>query len=98
MCIRDRPQDEKEREVCKREIEKVVGSENQIFLGWRKVPVDPEKANVGPAAKLSQPVIEQLFVESSNGIDQDEFERKLYLIRKQFSHQLRTNKKLTQAN
>ena len=92
------PQDEKEREVCKREIEKVVGSENQTFLGWRKVPVDSEKANVGPAAKLSQPVIEQLFVESSNGIDQDEFERKLYLIRKQFSHQLRTNKKLTQAN
>ena len=92
------PQDEKERKVCKREIEKVVASENQTFLGWRKVPVDPEKANVGPAAKLSQPVIEQLFVESSNGIDQDEFERKLYLIRKQFSHQLRTNKKLTQAN
>ncbi len=92
------PQDEKEREICKREIEKVVGSENQTFLGWRKVPVDSEKANVGPAAKLSQPVIEQLFVESSNGIDQDEFERKLYLIRKQFSHQLRTNKKLTQAN
>ena len=92
------PQDEKEREICKREIEKVVGSENQKFLGWRQVPVDSEKANVGPAAKLSQPVIEQLFVESSNGIDQDEFERKLYLIRKQFSHQLRTNKKLTQAN
>ena len=62
------------------------------------VPTDSKKANVGPAAKLSQPVIEQLFIKSSNGIDQDEFERKLYLIRKQFSHQLRTNKKLTQAN
>ena len=92
------PQDEKERELCKRKIEKIIDSENQTFLGWRMVPTDSKKANVGPAAKLSQPVIEQLFIKSSNGIDQDEFERKLYLIRKQFSHQLRTNKKLTQAS
>ena len=53
---------------------------------------------MGPAAKLSQPVIEQLFIQSSDGIDQEKFERKLYLIRKQFSHQLRTNKELTQAS
>ena len=92
------PQDDKERDFCKREIEKTVDSENQTFLGWRTVPTDSKKADVGPAAKLSQPVIEQLFVGSSDGIDQEEFERKLYLIRKQFSHNLRTNKKITQAN
>ena len=92
------PQDEKERELCKREIEKIIDSENQTFLGWRTVPTDSKKANVGPAAKLSKPAIEQLFIQSSDAIDQDEFERKLYLIRKQFSHQLRTNKALTQAS
>ena len=69
------PQDEKERELCKRKIEKIIDSENQTFLGWRRVPTDSKKANVGPAAKLSQPVIEQLFIKSSNGIDQDEFEK-----------------------
>ena len=92
------PQDQKERELCKKEIEKTIISEKQILLGWRDVPVDSKKADVGPAAKLSQPFIKQLFVKSSNGIDQEEFERKLYLIRKQFSHNLRTNKKLKQAN
>ena len=92
------PQKKKEREFCKKEIEKIIHSEDQIFLGWRSVPVDPDKADVGPAARLSQPVIEQLFIGSNQDIDQDEFERKLYLIRKQFSHKLRTDTKLTQAS
>ena len=92
------PQDEKEREFCKKEIQNIITLEGQIFLGWRPVPVDPKKADVGPAAKLSQPAIEQLFIESAAGIDQDEFERNLYLIRKQFSHRLRTDKSLTQAS
>ena len=92
------PQDEKERDFCKKEIQNIVTLEGQIFLGWRPVTVDPKKADVGPAAKLSQPVIEQLFVKSAAGIDQDEFERNLYLIRKQFSHRLRTDKNLTQAS
>ena len=92
------PQKKKEREFCKKEIEKIINSEDQIFLGWRSVPVDPDKADVGPAARLSQPVIEQLFIGSNQEIDQNEFERKLYLIRKQFSHQLRTDNKITQAS
>lgn len=92
------PQKKKEREFCKKEIEKIINSEDQICLGWRPVPVDPEKADVGPAARLSQPVIEQLFIGSNQEIDQNEFERKLYLIRKQFSHKLRTETKLTQAS
>ena len=92
------PQKKKEREFCKKEIEKIISSEGQIFLGWRSVPVDPDKADVGPAARLSQPAIEQLFIQSNKEIDQKEFERRLYLIRKQFSHKLRTDKKLTQAS
>ena len=92
------PQNKKEQEICKKEIQKVIDLENQILLGWRQVPVDPDKADVGPAARLSQPTIEQVFIESSDGIDQEEFERKLYLIRKQFSRNLRSNKDLSQAN
>ena len=92
------PQNKKEREICKKEIQRVINLEGQILLGWRTVPINPKKADIGPAAKLSQPAIEQLFIESSYGIDQEEFERKLYLIRKQFSHILRTRKDLTQAN
>ena len=65
------PQKKKEREFCKKEIEKIIYSEDQIFLGWRSVPVDPNKADVGPAARLSQPVIEQLFIGSDQEIDQN---------------------------
>ena len=91
------PQNKKEREFCKKEIEKVINFEEQLFLGWREVPVDPEKADVGPAARISQPSIEQLFIGSNKEIDREEFERKLYLIRKQFSYQLRSNKNLLEA-
>ena len=36
------PQDEKEREFCKKEIQNIITLEGQIFLGWRPVPVDPK--------------------------------------------------------
>ena len=92
------PQNKKEREFCKREIEKIIKLEGQNLLGWRPLPINSKKADVGPAAKLSKPEIEQLFIGSSNGIEQNEFERKLYLIRKQFSHKLRGNNDLVEAN
>ena len=47
---------------------------------------------------MSQPVIEQIFIESNQEIDQNEFERKVSLIRTHFSHKLRTDSKLTQAS
>ena len=56
------PQKSDERKKCKKVIEKVIAKEGQKFLGWRKVPTDSKKANVGPAAKECQPVIEQLFI------------------------------------
>ncbi|GIS76464.1 MAG: hypothetical protein CM1200mP12_21830 [Gammaproteobacteria bacterium] len=41
------PQDEKERELCKRKIEKIIDSENQTFLGWRMVPTTQKKLMSG---------------------------------------------------
>ncbi len=87
----------KEREKCIEVIEKITKQENQIPLGWREVPVNPEGANVGPASKDAQPFIAQYFVGSSEGIDNEEFDRKLYLIRKQFTHLLRNDKTLKQS-
>ncbi|MFL2752015.1 MAG: glutamate synthase central domain-containing protein, partial [Gammaproteobacteria bacterium] len=91
------PQKSDERKKCKKVIEKVIAKEGQKFLGWRKVPTDSKKANVGPAAKECQPVIEQLFIGCSKNIDQDAFERKLYLIRKIFSDRLRYKENLSQG-
>lgn len=82
------PQDAEEREICISTIEAVIAEEGQQFLGWRDVPFDADKADVGPAARDAMPVIKQLFV-GSNCDSSDEFDRTLYVIRCEFSERLR---------
>jgi len=91
------PQSADQRKFCKELIESVIKDENQYFIGWRDVPVDPKKANVGPASLKAQPHISQLFIGKEDLINEEEFERKIYLIRKKFSHQLRGSQDLTEA-
>jgi glutamate synthase (NADPH/NADH) large chain len=83
------PQLEDEKRECKEVIERTIKAEEQLFLGWREVPVDPEGANVGPTSKNAQPYIAQLFIGSEEGIDNKSFERKLLLLRKKFTRELR---------
>ena len=45
----------------------------------------------------SEPHVEMLFIGAADEIDTEAFERKLYQIRKQASHELRGNEELTQA-
>ena len=91
------PIDADERKVCIKQTEKIIAEENQIFLGWRDVPTDANKADVGPAARGAQPHISQLFIESKTGLSQDEFDRQIYLIRKRISHAIRSNQNLEEA-
>ncbi len=82
---------------CQQVISNIIEEEGQQFLGWRDVPVDPDGADVGPAARMAQPSIKQLFIGAAAGLDQEQFERILYIIRKRFSHTLRNDKSLTEA-
>ncbi len=91
------PQDKKERNLCKEIIEEIISSNDQEFIAWRKVPINPKKANVGPAALEAQPEIEQVFIGSKES-DQSSFERKLFLIRKMFSKKLRFESSLEQSS
>ena len=91
------PQLKVERLFCKNQIEKIIKEEEQLFVGWRDVPTDPIKANVGPAALTAQPFISQLLIGKKEGLDENEFERKLYLIRKRFTHLLRESADLEEA-
>ena len=86
----------KERQHCKSVIEERIKAEGQVLLGWRKVPVDPDGAGIGKAARRAMPTIEQLFIGAADGIDGDAFERKLYLIRKHATHLLRGNTALVE--
>lgn len=91
------PQLADERAICKETIESIISEEGLQFLAWRTIPINPDTANIGPAAKTAMPVIEQLFIADS-GSDQDAFERMLYITRKRFTSALRGNPDLSQAN
>jgi len=67
-------------ERCAQLVEQVVIEEGQRFLGWRTVPTD--NAHIGFSAKEVEPRIRQCFIAAADGLDQDAFERKLYVIRK----------------
>ena len=81
------PQDKKERQSCKDTLLKVIESQGQILLGWRKVPVDD--SDIGKTARETQPFIEQVFIGSQlRGLD---LERKLYIIRKLTENNIRAS-------
>ena len=91
------PTDEAARAVCKETVAAICAEEGQRLIGWRPVPTNAEKADLGRTARASQPVIEQLFIAAGDGLEGDAFERKLYLIRKRASHRLRGDRSLQQA-
>ena len=91
------PRDEDARARCKSLIGEEIESTGQVLLGWRTVPVEPEGANIGHAARDAMPHMEQLFIRSV-GVSGDDFERKLYVIRKHCTHRLRGDAKLPQGS
>ena len=91
------PQIDEERDICRLVINQTIAEEGQNLIGWREVPINAKGADVGPAALMAQPRIEQLFIAAAAGLDKEEFERKLYVIRKRFSHRLRLDTSLTEA-
>jgi len=91
------PTDPRERAHCKRTFERIVREQGQRVVGWRVVPTDPEGADIGPTAKASMPAIEQLFVAAADGVEPDEFERQLYVIRKLAGTALRADARLRQS-
>ena len=74
------PQDVTRRLELEELLEATVLAEGQLLLGWRDVPVATHAA--GETARLFAPCIRQLFVGAAPGLDQDAFERKLYVIRR----------------
>ena len=84
------PQTEDHRRTCEQIIEQFIRSEGQTVLGWRDVPVD--HGGLGPSVLAVEPVIRQVLIGRGEACgDQNAFERKLFVIRKQIEnavHQL----------
>ncbi len=62
----------------------IVGKRNIFCVGWREVPVDTDA--LGKIALASRPQIEHLIMARPSGMDEDQFERQLYLCRREIEH------------
>ena len=84
MCFL--PVERQQRLVCEGLLERISREEGLAVLGWRDTPVEVNA--IGRVARASQPYIQQFFVARPAGVDADEFERKLYLVRKRAEAQV----------
>ncbi len=76
------PQDETARLFVQEQLEKFTAKEGQRVIGWRDVPTSMD--GLGEAVIASMPVMRQCIIaRGENCADQDAFERKLIVIRKQ---------------
>ncbi len=86
MCFM--PQDGAARDFITAQFEKFITKEGQRLIGWRDVPTTID--GLGKAVLDSMPVIRQCFIaRGDNCPDQDAFERKLIVIRKQTQNPLK---------
>ncbi|HEX7857137.1 MAG TPA: glutamate synthase large subunit [Sphingobium sp.] len=85
MCFL--PQDQASLDFAIAHFEKLIAKEGQSLIGWRDVPVNMD--GLGQAVIDEMPVIRQAIIgRGDNCADQDAFERKLLVIRKQVQNPL----------
>ena len=67
-------------EVCRTIVETEVLRMGHTIYGWRHVPVDV--SCLGEKANATRPEIEQILISDAKGLDEETFERELYVIRR----------------
>ncbi len=67
-------------ESCRTIVETEVLRMGYYIYGWRHVPVDV--SCLGEKANATRPEVEQILVSNSKGVDEETFERELYIIRR----------------
>ena len=67
-------------ETCRTIVETEVLRLGYYIYGWRHVPTDV--SCLGEKASATRPEIEQILISNSKGVDEETFERELYVIRR----------------
>ena len=67
-------------ENCRTIVESEVLKMGYYIYGWRHVPVDV--SCLGEKANATRPEIEQILISNSKDVDEEQFERELYVIRR----------------
>ena len=81
------PVEKHQRLQCEGILERILREEGLTLLGWRDTPV--YASAIGRVARASQPYIQQIFMRCAPGMDEDAFERKLYVVRKRAENEIR---------
>ncbi|MEZ4288312.1 MAG: glutamate synthase large subunit [Polyangiales bacterium] len=90
------PVDKRERATCVEAFNKEIAAQGLTLIGWRDVPVDPDAADIGPTARKSMPFFSQVFIAAPDDLSNDDFERRLYVVRKYVTRLLRDDESLKQ--
>ncbi len=83
------PIDPAERNTIEELTEHTIHEEGQKFLGWREIPRDSSK--IGKVARSVEPEFKQLFIGRGPATHPENFERKLYVIRKRLHNKVETS-------
>jgi glutamate synthase (NADPH/NADH) large chain len=67
-------------EKCRTIVETEILRMGYFIYGWRHVPVDV--SCLGEKANATRPEIEQILISNTKGVDEETFERELYVIRR----------------
>lgn len=89
------PQNLSDRNIIEEWTEHIIHEEGQKLLGWRTVPHEPMK--IGHVARSVMPAFKQLFIARGKNTPLEDFERKLYVIRKRLWFKV-YNSTLSQKN
>ena len=74
------PVEPQQRLICEGIVERIAREEGLTVLGWRDTPLDSDA--IGRTARATQPYIQQVFLRGPSGMDQDDLERVLYVVRR----------------
>ncbi|MFE0026996.1 glutamate synthase large subunit [Amycolatopsis sp. NPDC059021] len=84
------PADADQRRKAVALVERTAAEEGLDVLGWREVPVDPDKAELGPTARSVMPHFSMLFVADHGAATSGlELDRLAFCLRKRVEHESR---------
>ena len=83
------PKDEKIQKMIKNEIENLSQKADQPLIGWRAVPTCNAKLSQDPDIMSAEPMHWQGFFSRPKNLSDDDFERKIYILRRHISNIVR---------
>ncbi|GAA3579303.1 glutamate synthase large subunit [Amycolatopsis ultiminotia] len=81
------PADDEQRRKAVGLVERIAGEEGLEVLGWREVPVDADRADLGPTARSVMPYFSMLFVAARHEETGLELDRLAFCLRKRAEHE-----------